>query len=113
MRASELFSTHQRPRRGIIEMKRIHAWLLVLAMAAVPALPADKPAFPGYVIPRSEVRTLPVNAAGRHYALFIGLPASYAAEPNKRYPVVYVTDGYWDFHKITAIHGPLVYDKYV
>jgi predicted alpha/beta superfamily hydrolase len=73
---------------------------------------AEKPALPGYVIPRSEVRTLPVNAAGRHYALFIGLPVSYANEPKKRYPVVYVTDGYWDFQKVTAIHGPLVYDKY-
>jgi uncharacterized protein len=93
-------------------MKGMHAWFLVLASAAAPALSADKPALPGYVIPRSEVRTLPVNSAGRHYALFIGLPVSYASETNKRYPVVYVTDGYWDFHKLTAIHGPLVYDKY-
>jgi predicted alpha/beta superfamily hydrolase len=44
--------------------------------------------------------------------LFVGLPASYATEPTKRYPVVYVTDGYWDFQKVTTIHGPLVYDKY-
>ena len=53
-----------------------------------------------------------LGAAGRHYALFVGLPANYSSEPNKRYPVVYVTDGYWDFQKITAIHGALVYDKY-
>jgi len=93
-------------------MKNLHAWILVFAAAAAPALSADKPALPGYVIPRSEVRTLPVNAAGRHYALFIGLPESYATQPNKRYPVVYVTDGYWDFQKLTTLHGPLVYDKY-
>jgi predicted alpha/beta superfamily hydrolase len=93
-------------------MKSIHTWLLVLAVMGTPALSAEQSSLPGYVIPRSEIRTLPVNAAGRHYALFIGLPASYATEPNKRYPVVYVTDGYWDFHKLTAIHGPLVYDKY-
>jgi predicted alpha/beta superfamily hydrolase len=37
---------------------------------------------------------------------------SYAKEPGKRYPVVFVTDGYWDFQKLTALHGPLVYDKY-
>jgi predicted alpha/beta superfamily hydrolase len=83
-----------------------------LAITALPAWSADKSTLPGYVIPRSEVRTLPVTAAGRHYALFIGLPASYATEPDKRYPVVYVTDGYWDFQKLTAIHGPLVYDRY-
>lgn len=93
-------------------MTRICAWLFVWTVFSLPALAADKPALPGYVIPRSEVRTLPVNAAGRHYALFVGLPVSYATEPNKRYPVVFVTDGYWDFQKITAIHGPLVYDKY-
>ncbi len=93
-------------------MKRLHAWILVFAVMAAPAWAAEQPALQGYLIPRSEVRTLPVNAAGRHYALFIGLPASYASEPDKRYPVVYVTDGYWDFQKLTAIHGPLVYDKY-
>jgi uncharacterized protein len=93
-------------------MKSIRAWVFVLAMASIPAMSADKNALPGYVIPRSEVRTLPVNAAGRQYALFIGLPVSYAKEPGKRYPVVFVTDGYWDFQKLTTLHGPLVYDKY-
>ena len=93
-------------------MKSIRAWVFLMAMASLPAMSADRNALPGYVIPRSEVRTLPVNAAGRQYALFIGLPVSYAKEPTRRYPVVFVTDGYWDFQKLTALHGPLVYDKY-
>jgi predicted alpha/beta superfamily hydrolase len=93
-------------------MKRIRAWVFVLALASMPAMSADKDALPGYMIPRSEVRALPVNAAGRQYALFVGLPVSYAKEPGKRYPVVFVTDGYWDFQKLTALHGPLVYDRY-
>jgi uncharacterized protein len=88
------------------------AILIVLASAlALPTFAAKKTELPGYVIPGSEVRTLPVNAAGRQYALFVGLPASYASSPDKRYPVVYVTDGYWDFQKMTAIAGTLVYDK--
>lgn len=93
-------------------MKCIQAWALVLAMAAMPAMSAENTKLPAYAIPRSEVRTLPVNAAGRHYALFIHLPESYAKEPNKRYPVVFVTDGYWDFMKIVAVGGALTYDKY-
>ena len=56
---------------------------------------------------------LPVNAAGRHYQLSVGLPASYAKETGRRYPVVYVTDGYWDFQKLDAIRGSLVFDKVV
>src|SRR3569832_1554584 len=95
-----------------LRMRSVRAWFLVLAVMALPALSAEKPALPGYVIPRSEVRTLPVNAAGRQYALFVGLPVSYATNPGKRYPVVYVTDGNRDIQKITAIPGPLVYDKY-
>lgn len=93
-------------------MKRFRAWFFVLAVMTAPAWAAGKDSLPGYVIPRSAVHTLPVNADGRHYALYVAVPVSYANEPNKRYPVVFVTDGYWDFHKLTAIHGPLVFDKY-
>ncbi len=56
---------------------------------------------------------LPRNEAGRHYQLHVGLPPSYKKEAGKRYPVMYVTDGYWDFEKIRAIQGALIYDKVV
>lgn len=70
------------------------------------------PASPSAVtIPDSELRVLPRSPSGRQYQLYIGLPASYRSEPSKRYPVVYVTDGYWDFQKLTAIQGTLVYDR--
>lgn len=71
--------------------------------------PAATPA--GYTIPNSEMRELPVTANGRHYLLLVGLPGDYAKHPEQRYPVVYVTDGYWDFQKLTAIEGSLVYDR--
>jgi hypothetical protein len=41
------------------------------------------------------------------------LPASYGKEPDRQYPAVYVTDGYWGFAKPTTIHGSLVYDRVV
>ena len=76
-------------------MSKSCAWFLALVVIAAPAWSANKKAeLPGYVIPRSEVRTLPMNSAGRQYALFIGLPVSYATNPDKRYPVMYVTDGW-------------------
>jgi predicted alpha/beta superfamily hydrolase len=51
-----------------------------------------------------------MQRVGSHQ-LHVGLPASYTKETSRRYPVVFVTDGYWDFVKISAIEGGLVYDK--
>jgi predicted alpha/beta superfamily hydrolase len=88
--------------------------LLAIALSAGPALASDTaPSYPPHTIPGSELRVLPVNAAGRHYQLSVGLPASYAKETARHYPVVYVTDGYWDFEKLDAIRGALVFDKVV
>src|SRR5512147_195962 len=82
----------------------------VVALLGAPAAPSTPPP---HTIPNSQIRVLPRNEAGRHYQLHVGLPASYAKEPSRRYPVIYVTDGYWDFAKITTIHGSLVYDRVV
>ena len=86
---------------------------LAVASSPGPALAADRTTYPPHTIPGSELRVLPADADGRHYQLSIGLPASYAKETSRRYPVVYVTDGYWDFEKLDAIRGCLVFDKVV
>ena len=85
--------------------------ILAFALVAV-GLPAAE-SLPPHIIANSQLRVLPVNAAGRHYQLYIGLPESYGRETGKRYPVVYVTDGYWDFEKLDTIRGCLVYDKVI
>jgi predicted alpha/beta superfamily hydrolase len=87
---------------------------LVFMLPASPvAAQVSQPAFPPHTIGNSQLRVLAPTSAGRHYQLHIGLPASYAKETTRRYPVVYVTDAYWDFQKIDAIRGCLVYDKVV
>ena len=68
---------------------------------------------PAHAIGNSQLRVLPRNQHGRQYQLHVGLPESYAKESGRKYPVVYVTDGYWDFEKLAAIRGTLVYDKVV
>jgi predicted alpha/beta superfamily hydrolase len=86
----------------------------LVALFGGPASAEDKsPSYPPHTIPGSELRVLPANGAGRHYQLSVGLPASYAKETGRRYPVVYVTDGYWDFQKLDAARGSLVFDKVV
>lgn len=82
-----------------------------ISAAETPAAPAA--AFPPHVIPDSHLRVLPVSTHGRRYQLSISLPASYATAKDRRYPVVYAADGYWDFEKLHAIYGTLVYDKVV
>jgi uncharacterized protein len=87
------------------------ALLMLTGTMAVAETPSAS--LPGHTIARSELRVLPRDAAGRQYQLHIGLPESYATSPERRYPVVFVTDAYWDFAKIFAIEGSLVYDRVV
>jgi predicted alpha/beta superfamily hydrolase len=88
---------------------------LASAAFAAAAFAADvSPApFPPHTIPNSQLRVLPATSAGRHYQLHISLPPHYARDAGRRYPVVYVTDAYWDFVKIDAMRGSLVFDKVV
>jgi predicted alpha/beta superfamily hydrolase len=63
-----------------------------------------------YTLTGTEVRALPRSANGRDYTLYIGLPPSYATSPNRKYPVLYACDGYWDFHLLMAESGNLTVD---
>ncbi len=81
-----------------------------LLMLLAPAAHAG-PAYPPHAIANSLLRTLPINADGRRYQLHIHLPASFAQQPERRYPVLYLTDGYWDFPTVVASYDNLVYDK--
>lgn len=92
---------------------RLVSSLLVFSLCLAGPAPAAamSSSFPAHAIPNSQLRVLPRNAAGRQYQLHVGLPESYAASPGRHYPVVFVTDAYWDFTKMAAIQGCLVYDK--
>lgn len=85
--------------------------LLLVAGAAFAADPAPAPPYPPFTLPRTEVRDLPFTGPGRQYQIQIGLPGSYATKPRQHYPVVFVTDGYWDFPIICCFLGNFVYDR--
>ena len=63
------------------------------------------------IVDHSEAHVLPRAANGRDYRITVGVPDSYAANPERRYPILYVTDGYWDYKLLKSIVGGLVYDK--
>ena len=74
--------------------------------------PSQPPAaFPPFVLGNTQLRPLPRSSDGRDYQLYVMLPGSYAAHPERRYPVVYLCDGYWGFTLLNAVAGSLVYDR--
>jgi Predicted hydrolase of the alpha/beta superfamily len=85
----------------------------VVAFASDPSANAMGEDYPPHTISHSQLRTLPASSPDRTYQLHIGLPPSYSRQPGRRFPVVYVTDGYWDFQKLTAIRAVLINDKVV
>src|SRR5690606_21206046 len=75
------------------------------------------PAAPGaprrLVVGNSELLDLHSEQTGRDYEVIVGLPDSYGKEPERRYPVLYLLDGQWDFNLINTLTGGLRYDKVV
>jgi enterochelin esterase-like enzyme len=69
--------------------------------------------YPPHVVPNTELRVLPRTRSDRLYQLHIALPGSFREHPEKKYPVVFVTDGYWDFTTVVATYGNMVYRKNV
>ncbi|HLO15166.1 MAG TPA: alpha/beta hydrolase-fold protein [Anaerolineales bacterium] len=64
-------------------------------------------------MPDTEVRQLKSSATGRNYDIYVRTPDQYAQENGKKYPVIYVLDGQWDFKLLDSISGGLIYDKFV
>lgn len=56
-----------------------------------------------YEVAGSEVWDVPDPVSGRGYQVFVALPPSYAKEPQRKYPVLYVTDADYAFPIIRQI----------
>src|SRR5260221_4451546 len=65
---------------------------------------------PSVTIKGSEVRTLTSRETGRTYDLYVQFSGT--REKNKKYPVLYVLDGQWDFKLMDSVVGGLHYDKF-
>ena len=70
-------------------------------------------AFPKVALASSELRTMKSSSTGRDYDLYIHMPSNYAQDKAKKYPVLYILDGQWDFKLMDSVLGGLVYDKFV
>ncbi len=56
-----------------------------------------------YVLAGTQVWSVPDPVSNREYDIFVSLPASYDSQPNRRYPVLYVTDADYAFPIIRQI----------
>jgi uncharacterized protein len=92
-----------------LNVKRVVLTLALLSATAAWA----QPGYPPHVVPRTELRVLPKTADGRSYQLHIHLPASFTRSPGRRYPVLFVTDGYWDFTTFINAYNSKVADRVV
>ena len=61
--------------------------------------------------PTRRILELPSALTGKQHELIVGLPPSYASEPERSYPVIYLLDGYWDFNLVNTLMGGLIYDR--
>jgi len=83
--------------------------------AATPAPTPGKPASQrgdghAYEVLGSEVWDVPDPVSGRTYQVFVALPKSYAEDPSRRYPVLYVTDADYAFPILRQISRRLNID---
>lgn len=91
-----------------MEIMRCRFYLIILFLVFPSGLfaaktPEEAAPYREYVIPNVEIHTLSSSITGRRYRIYIGYPSSYNRKSSKKYPVVYVTDGYWHFDKLYSI----------
>lgn len=84
--------------------------LMALTLAA-PALAQQAPR--KFVLENTQILPIQSKATGKAHELVVVLPASYAANPDKTYPVLYFLDAYWDTPLLVATYGNLIYDNQI
>jgi len=89
--------------------------LFVLASAVQAQSPAKSPLdeYKPVTIPGAHKRALTSTNTKRDYDIYIRLPTATPQNANKKYPVLYVLDGQWDFKLLDSVYGGLYYDQYV
>jgi len=66
-----------------------------------------------FVLENTQVIPIHSKNTGRDHELVIVLPAGFASNPDKTYPVLYFLDAYWNTPLVSATYGNLVYDNKV
>jgi predicted alpha/beta superfamily hydrolase len=57
-----------------------------------------------YSLDRSEVIDFHAKANGKDYEVYVKIPESYSSSPDKKYPLIVLTDGYYAFPLLSSIN---------
>lgn len=66
-----------------------------------------------FVINNTQIVPIHSKFTGRDHELVVVLPSSYASNPDKKYPVLYYLDAYWDTPLLASTYGNLTFDSVV
>ena len=87
-------------------MRNTFLLFLVVVFGLIPSAFAQT-ANKQFVIQNTEIVPIHSKNTGRDHELVIVYPASYAANPDKKYPVFYYLDAYWDTPSLVSTYGNL------
>ena len=66
-----------------------------------------------FVLNNTEIIPIHSKNTGRDHELVVVYPSSYKTNPDKKYPVLYYLDAYWDTPLLVSTYGNLQYDNLV
>jgi predicted alpha/beta superfamily hydrolase len=64
-----------------------------------------------FVLSNTEIIPIHSKITGRDHELVVVYPSSYKTYPEKKYPVLYYLDAYWDTPLLVSTYGNLIYDN--
>lgn len=66
-----------------------------------------------FVLSNTEIIPIHSKITGRDHELVVVYPSSYKTNSEKKYPVLYYLDAYWDTPLLVSTYGNLIYDNQV
>ncbi len=66
-----------------------------------------------FVLGNTEIIPIQSKITGRDHEMVVVYPSSYKTNPEKKYPVLYYLDAYWDTPLLVSTYGNLIYDNLI
>ncbi len=86
---------------------------LLLVLLGINTSVLAEPDVKKFVLSNTQIVPIQSKITGRDHELVVVFPSSYYSNPDKKYPVLYFLDAYWDTPLLVSTYGNLVYDNVV